>query len=680
MKALLKNIVTLLAITLSFSVAAQENNPQQMIEAIIESHLENIEEGTDVALIIEDLESLLEHPININSTNTDELSKLYILNPVQINNLLEYVKSFGPVYSIYELNVIDGLTPDILQKMEPFVEFGPAEEQKPTLKQELKNGRHEAILRGLGTLQKARGYQEKEDGTTPYEGNRDRYYARYHYQTREKFSAGFTAEKDPGEAFFQGSNKQGFDYYSAHISVKPGKTVRQFVVGDFLVRAGQGLTLWQGYTTGKSSDILSISKTGQGIRPYTSVNENAFFRGATATLDLGKLTLSIFGSHKKADGNIESNENGIEHFTSLQTSGYHRTQSEIDDEKSVSTSDAGSVLSLHFNHLKIGANLVYQHFDMPYIRSDQLYNQFRFSGDENYSGSIDYLFSKGKYQLFGEAAMSKSKGKAVVQGAVARVNDQLSFSALFRHFDKNYHALWANTFADGTNTSNESGLYFGTRILPVKFVTLSVYSDVYQSKWINYSTAGPSNGWDIFAQADVRISDSFSFYLRFKNEEKNNKFKADKIYIDIPERTQKLRLHFDYRLSDEINLKTRLEHVFYTEENSENGFMIFQDIQYSPEKLPFNLNARFAWFSTESYDSRIYAYENDLLYTFSVPAYYGKGFRTYLNLKYSFSKNLECWLKFANTHWTDRDVISSGYNEIEGNNKTELKMQLRLKF
>lgn len=680
MKALLTNIVVLLAIILSFSVAAQENNPQQMIEAIIESHVDNIEEGTDVALIIEDLESLLEHPININSTNTDELSKLYILNPVQINSLLDYVVSFGPVYSIFELNVIDGLTRDILQKMEPFVEFGPVEKQNPTLKQELKNGRHEAILRGLGTLQKARGYKEKDDGTTPYEGNRYRYYARYHYQTREKFSAGFTAEKDPGEAFFQGSNKQGFDYYSAHLSVKPGKTLQQLVVGDFLIRAGQGLTLWQGYTTGKSSDVLSISKTGQGIRPYTSVNENAFFRGAAATLDFGKLTLSIFGSHKKADGNIESDENGIEYFTSLQTSGYHRTQSEIEDEKSVKASDVGSVLSLHVNHLKIGANLVYQHFDMPYIRSDQLYNQFRFSGNENYTGSIDYLFSKGKYQLFGEAAMSKSKGKAVVQGAVARVNDQLSFSALFRHFDKNYHALWANTFADGTNTNNESGLYFGSRILPVKFVTLSVYSDVYKSKWINYSTAGPSNGWDIFAQADVRISDSFNFYLRFKNEEKNNKTKADKIYIDIPERIQKLRLHFDYRISDQIKLKTRMEHVFYKEENSENGFMIFQDIQYSAAKLPFNLNARFAWFSTESYDSRIYAYENDLLYTFSVPAYYGKGFRTYLNLKYGFSKNLECWLKFVNTHWTDRDVISSGYNEINEKNKTELKMQLRLKF
>ena len=167
-----------------------------------------------------------------------------------------------------------------------------------------------------------------------------------------------------------------------------------------------------------------------------------------------------------------------------------------------------------------------------------------------------------------------------------------------------------------------------------------------KSFWNHNSSSNEKNSWNI----------------------RNNKFKADKLNINIPEFTQKLRLHFDYRVSEQLKAKTRLEYVYYKEENAENGFMIFQDIQYSPLKLPVNLNARFAWFSTDSYN------------TFSVPAYYGKGFRSYLNLKYGISKNVECWLKVANTNWTDRDVISSGYNEIKGNNKTELKMQLRLKF
>jgi hypothetical protein len=143
---------------------------------------------------------------------------------------------------------------------------------------------------------------------------------------------------------------------------------------------------------------------------------------------------------------------------------------------------------------------------------------------------------------------------------------------------------------------------------------------------------------------------------------------------------QKLRFHINFKFSEKIILKTRFEHSKYNGLQKEDGFLIFQDIQFHPAKLPVNLTARIAYFNTDSYDSRIYAYENDLLYAFSIPSFYGTGFRTYLNLNYKISKNIDCWFKIANTSWTDRDAISSGYNEISGNNKTELKFQLRLKI
>jgi hypothetical protein len=457
-------------------------------------------------------------------------------------------------------------------------------------------------------------------------------------------------------------------------------TFENISVGDFLVRAGQGLVLWQGYTSGKSENVLEISKTNQGIRPSTAVDENLFFRGAAATINFGKAKLSIFYSQKNDDGNVAETDSTGQFITSLQTTGYHRTTNEIADKNAVRNTNYGGLFSLNFRFLKIGATLVRQQFNLPLIPASQLYNQFRFSGTENLTGGIDYTFNKGKTQLFGEAAISQSKGKAFVQGAIINLNDQLSFSALFRHFDKNYQALWANTFAEGSNINNESGLYFGTKIFPVKFVTLSAYSDYYRSQWINYSTAAPSTGWDVLAQANFVLSKKTEFYIRYKNEEKEVKFIQDERYVNLPGQTQKLRFHFYYRYTEKIILKTRIEHVFYKGPEKENGLMIFQDIQYVPAKIPLNISARIAWFSTDSYNSRVYAYENDLLYTFSIPAYYGSGFRTYLNLNYKISKNIDCWFKIANTSWNDRDIISSGYNEIQGNNKTELKFQLRVKI
>jgi len=680
MKWLWKHIIFLTVVIIPVFTYAQETDPSKIIESIIESHLDNITEGIDVALIIEDLENLLENPININATNQAELSRLYILNEVQIKKLLEYIETYGPAYTIFELQTIDGFTRELLQKMQPFIYFGEQTKPAKSFKEDLKYARHQLLVRGLGNLQEARGYKSNNDGKIPYEGNRFRYYTRYHFQASDKLSGGITAEKDPGEAFLKGSNSHGFDYYSGHLNFKLNNIFENIAVGDFIIRAGQGLVLWQGYTSGKSEDVKGISKTGQGVRGYTSVDENLYFRGVATTLKYGKGRLSVFYSRKNSDGNIVYEDSTKSHFTSLQTSGYHRTQSEIEDEKAVKNTNLGGVFSWNFTNLKIGATFVHQQFDIPFKRSKQLYNLFRFSGIDNYTGGIDYLFSKGKYQLFGEAAMSKSKGKAIVQGAVVHLKDQLSFSALFRHFDKNYHALWANTFAEGSNISNESGLYFGTKFLPAKYIAISAYSDIYRSKWINFTTANPSNAWDIFVQADFHFSKKFSFYARFKNEEKEQKFKQDKLYVNLPERIQKARLHFQYKPSQTVTLKTRLEHVYYRGQSSENGYLIFQDLQYSPQNLPINLSARFAYFDTESYASRIYAYENDILYTFSIPAYYGQGFRTYINIKYKIAKNVECWLKLANTHWIDRNTVSSGYNEIEGNDKTELKLQLRLKF
>jgi hypothetical protein len=659
---------------------AQKTDPNKIIESIIEGQLDNLEPGTDVGLIIEDLEELAETPININSTNEIELSRLYILNDIQIKKLLDYINEFGAAYSIYELNTIDGFSPDILKLMEPFIRFGEPVKKLESFAGVLKYGRHKLLMRGLGVAQKAKGYLPDDEGATRYEGNRFRYYMRYRFEARDKFSVGFTAEKDPGEAFFRGANKNGFDFYSAHLSVNVNSTIENITVGDFIVRSGQGLVLWQEYSMGKSENVLAISKTNRGVRPFTSVDENKFFRGVATTLKFGNTRISLFYSQKNVDGNVVANSATNSYFTSLQTTGYHRTENEVADKNTVQDRNMGGILTWSFNYLKIGTTVSYQHFNMPFIRSSRLYNQYRFRGTENFTGGVDYLFSKGKYQLFGEAAISKSTGKAVVQGAVARLTDRLSFSMLFRHFEKNYHACWSNAFTEGSRTNNETGLFFGTKILPVKFVSLSAYSDFYKSQWFNYYTAGPSQGWDIFAQANFIFSHRFEFYFRYKNEEKEHRFIENKRYVNLPTKLRKMRLHIQYKPSEKITFKTRFEHTFYSGLEKENGFMVFQDVQFAPKKVPLKVSARIAWFNTDSYKSRIYAYENDLLYTFSIPAYFGKGFRTYLNLKYKISEKLDFWFKVANTAWNDRKTISSGNNKILGNNKTELKFQIRLKI
>jgi len=86
-----------------------------------------------------------------------------------------------------------------------------------------------------------------------------------------------------------------------------------------------------------------------------------------------------------------------------------------------------------------------------------------------------------------------------------------------------------------------------------------------------------------------------------------------------------------------------------------------------------------AIFDTDNNDARIYAYENDLLGVFSIPSYFYKGIRTYIMLKYDVG-NLDFWLRWDIFSYANRDTISSGLEEIQGSEKTTIKLQLKWRF
>ena len=113
---------------------------------------------------------------------------------------------------------------------------------------------------------------------------------------------------------------------------------------------------------------------------------------------------------------------------------------------------------------------------------------------------------------------------------------------------------------------------------------------------------------------------------------------------------------------------------------SENGILVLQDVTYKPKESKFSFTARFALFDTDSYNSRIYSYENDVLYYFRIPAYYFQGARTYITTRYQFKKGIDLWIRWGNWMYTNRNTIGSGLNEINGSSKTDIRAQLRFQF
>ncbi|MGB4931593.1 MAG: hypothetical protein WBP43_16560, partial [Chitinophagales bacterium] len=68
------------------------------------------------------------------------------------------------------------------------------------------------------------------------------------------------------------------------------------------------------------------------------------------------------------------------------------------------------------------------------------------------------------------------------------------------------------------------------------------------------------------------------------------------------------------------------------------------------------------------------------LYSFSIPVFYDKGLRYYVNINYDVNKKMTLWIKWGQTLYKNKNLIGSGLDEIKGNTKSEAKLQVQYKF
>ena len=114
-------------------------------------------------------------------------------------------------------------------------------------------------------------------------------------------------------------------------------------LGDFTVNMGQGLIQWQTISFTKSSQVLSIKREADCLRPYHSAGEFNFHRGLGITLQKGNWQSTLFISSQKISTNLEPDTAGREDlFSSFQNSGYHRTPAEIADRNNSDQFSAGT--------------------------------------------------------------------------------------------------------------------------------------------------------------------------------------------------------------------------------------------------------------------------------------------------------------------------------------------------
>ena len=108
--------------------------------------------------------------------------------------------------------------------------------------------------------------------------------------------------------------------------------------------------------------------------------------------------------------------------------------------------------------------------------------------------------------------------------------------------------------------------------------------------------------------------------------------------------------------------------------------MIAQNVGWKPVDIPVQVDFYVGVFHTDNYQTRISSYEKNILYAFNMPSFYGKGVRLALSFRWNIAKQLSLSTKLGYTYYTDRDVIGTDLEEIEGNIKADVYTLLRWKF
>ncbi len=650
-------------------------------------------EGIDYQAVYDALTQLYASPLDLNRASREELEATYLLTERQLSNLASYRTELGDLLSIYELQAVPGFDLPTIRRLLPFVTVTGTPGLFGTLPTPTDNY---LIVRYERVAEVQKGFSEaipdkKGNLPTRYLGDAGQWYARYRYSRPRAFSIGLTVEKDPGEQlnWNPSANRYGADYVSFHAQVQNRGRWRNILLGDYQLQIGQGLVLSAGFVLGKSAEtVQTVRRPTLGARPYTSLTEYGYFRGATATYALHKsLDITLMASRNHRDANIVPDSLGNRTlFSSLQTSGLHRTKSEIDDQGSLLETNLGAhVLYHNRNQFQLGFTVLQTTFSNYFQKRNLAYNQYDFSGRQNLIAGVHGSYIWHNWNLFGEVARSSgsatnSGGVGAVAGALASLTKKVDIALLLRHYERNFHSFYGNAFSEGSRNNNESGAYLGLKYTVYRKVTVGGFIDFYRFPWLKYLVDKPSGGFDYLLQGRYTPNRQTAFYAVYHEEHKEKNLTIGKVKDVVGTTRRSYALNAEYKLVPGLSLRSRVQwgSFRYAGQSASRGFALVQDATLDYRRL--SLSGRVALFGTDDYDSRQYVYERDVLYAFSFPAYFNHGIRHYLLAQYRLSQQLDVWVRWARTDLTNQTTVGSDLDQVAAPHKTEVKIQARWRF
>lgn len=548
-----------------------------------------------------DLYTLHESPIDLNHTSEEELEQLYFLRPKQIDEILLYADKH-PFHSLYELRLIQSLADYEIRDLLPFVTITDEQSETtnaPPAKDVFRYAKHELLARV-----DARNIEAFEGPDPMY--TQLRY--RFDYQRRVIFGAQL---RRPAGGFAKDLQ------YGAYLQLRDIGHLHTLVAGNFQASFGQGLVLAPVFRSGKSAYVTTVGQNTEGLRYYSSVDgEGLHGAGATLRWEWDKTTrldVSALYSLKRA------NDSTWHHLV-------------------------GANITVRHKRLQVQLTAIENIWqDTIYPYRDAAYNQHYFRGTNQFVLGAAARYNHGWFDAFVEVATNQKSqisnqkwGIGLIAGSRFYPASGISLIALYRYYSPYFDNALGYAFSETSRLGDENGGYLGFEITRLARWRFSGYADVFRFSGPKYGIPqSPTIGYDALLETQYIRSD-WRLAWRLRAKEKGGKA------------TYSTRAWFDWQ-RDGWMLRTNLDANYV----QSYGVSVFQDIAYdfTPYTIrhPLSLRLRLQFFDARNWDNRIYCYEHDVLYAFSIPAVYGFGGRAYLCLRCQIIPQLTLYFRVSET-------------------------------
>ena len=602
-----------------------------------------------------------DRPLDLNQASREDLETTGLFTPFQIENLLEYRETYGPIYSIHELAVLPGFYHTQLQEIEAAIRIQPARIPTGMFRVEHR------ILFDVG-----RSFPAGVDYSPDPEPGAERKFAgsplhtsfRWRSRVRRDLTLALTYDKDAGELFVYRKRPQ---FISGYICYEGKKLIKQCVIGSFQLNQGLGLVNGSGLFH-QAGDLRINRQSLSRIRPYASKTETGYENGMALKLGSDRIQLLAWSSYQRfslGPTTITELPCGDLWFDARRTSGLYRTPGELEGRELAFRIHTGMQVLLTRGHLALGIQNGTEFLGPTSRAEDELVEEQVISCVQKCS--LHGYWNKQKVRIFGEIAASQYRYPAFLLGMVCQFNDYIQGGILVHHYGPQFIGSLPSSYCSGSKIRNEQGLAFHLQAETGPRITARLTGELFRYPMPRYLTRVPSAGYRL----DLSLENPGTQDLRWRARLVQKAWQAspadESSAVPILQdfRISRFDWQWTYSIQERFRWHGRLVIGYLSGTGTQvPGYAAVQRVSIGNLRN-LSATAQLVMFHVNDWENRIYLYEPGFYYSFSFPVCYGSGQRATFLVTIKPSTFLSISVKVTGV-------------KANGNNNWETGVQLRL--